>query len=495
LLAALAAAIFCGFCPWTGLSDRDGFAPPRQNLFAPLIDLAPPGNCQSALAAFEQIVALNRQMTLNPAFSPQLQSVIDKLPAPETIPIQMTALYASPDIPWQTSKPDRHYLDLKGRPDGPDYRYGLAQSFDAPNQPGDSEGIVELEPASGRDRQRDSVEAKVKASLYLSGRLTPERAMAAALDFGREVYGTLAPPWDDRPGSFNAHDRAALARFRRDIPALSERVNHYLEIHNLLDEFADASGPWVLFNLNAEIRDGALAPFPHLQRFYRTIAARVRSRSIIRDDAGNRWLLTGYDRGKITVTFILRRGMLTPMTAELKPAGPPLFRDRIRSGRFYVENSVSVQSLGMRFGLTGIRFVNTYVNHDGAIEFHGQMTDVPRLIAPPVIHKVTMLLAGQFLETLAKGNDGQGVVNTFAALPNPRGGTMLEGTFSAELRNAPALALLARMAAALAPAQDQRVRDEQRRLMSEFFAALDSDYRRARPALLSGGASFPKSQF
>jgi hypothetical protein len=90
---------------------------------------------------------------------------------------------------------------------------------------------------------------------------------------------------------------------------------------------------------------------------------------------------------------------------------------------------------------------------------------------------------------------GQGTVNTFAALPNPHGGITLEGTFSAEFRNAPALALLVRMAAALAPAQDQRVRDEQRRLMSEFFAALDSDYRRARPALLSGGASFPKSQF
>jgi len=61
---------------------------------------------------------------------------------------------------------------------------------------------------------------------------------------------------------------------------------------------------------------------------------------------------------------------------------------------------------------------------------------------------------------------------------------MLSGSISAELRNAPALALLARMAAAFAPDYGAQVREEQRRLTAEFFDAFDADYRRARPLLL-----------
>jgi hypothetical protein len=63
---------------------------------------------------------------------------------------------------------------------------------------------------------------------------------------------------------------------------------------------------------------------------------------------------------------------------------------------------------------------------------------------------------------------------------------MLAWSVGAELRNAPALAMLTRMAATFAPQYGTQVREEQRRLTAEFFDALESDYRRARPVLLGG---------
>jgi hypothetical protein len=216
---------------------------------------------------------------------------------------------------------------------------------------------------------------------------------------------------------------------------------------------------------------------------------------VVRDETGRRWLLSGFHRGRITLTFMLRGGMLAPMDAKMAPAGAPLPIEQIRAGRFYAESTLSVERFGMRFGLAGIRFATTYSNRDGAISFDGQMTDVPRLVAPPIIHPLTMLLAGEFLETFAKGNGGRGASTSFSALPGPQGGTMLAGSFSAELRSAPALALLARMAAAFAPAYGKQVREEQRRLTAEFFDAFESDYRRSRPILLGTSAVPLKSQF
>ncbi len=103
----------------------------------------------------------------------------------------------------------------------------------------------------------------------------------------RELYGSLTPPWDTAPGQFNQHDRAALAHFARDMPALSGLVGHYLQIHNVLDEFSGPSGPWVLFNLDFEIRDDALAPFPYLHAFYRDFISRVEAESVITRQRGS----------------------------------------------------------------------------------------------------------------------------------------------------------------------------------------------------------------
>ena len=107
------------------------------------------------------------------------------------------------------------------------------------------------------------------------------------------------------------------------------------------------------------------------------------------------------------------------------------------------------------------------------------MAAVPRLIAPPIVHGLTMLIAGQFMQTLAQGNSGAVSATSFSARPDPRGGTILDGTFSGEFRNAPALAMLVRLAGAVTPAHDAEVRADERRIArrNSSFDALASDLR------------------
>ncbi len=184
---------------------------------------------------------------------------------------------------------------------------------------------------------------------------------------------------------------------------------------------------------------------------------------------------------------MLRGGMPTPMTAGLKPAGAPVALEHAVAGRFHTDSSISVQRFGLRFGIAGVRFATVYGNREERIEFAGRMTKVPRLIAPAIVRPLTRLLAGQFMETLARGNDGRGVATSFSATADARGGTMLDATFSGELRDSPALVLVARLAGALTPAHSDEVRAEERRLAGEFFDALAADFNRARPALLGAG--------
>ncbi len=460
--------------------DVQGFAPLAQNLFHPLLCLAP-GQPERAFAAYENIFALEREMVVRPTLSPELRDMIDRLPPPEMLPLAAAALYSSPDIPWQTRRPEVHYLAIAGHPKDADFLFGLTHVEDPPQMPGQLAATISLRPKGGPDQ---SVIAESEVKLYFSKEAPPTDMTSLVADSLRQIYGTLAPPWDERPGVFNQHDRAATARFTRDMPALSARVDHYFRINNLMDEFSDSAGPWVLFNLDLEIRDEALAPFPHLRAFYQAVASRVEAESVTRDERGRQWIRAGFFRGRIRLMFMLRRGMLTPMNDELKPAGPPMTLEQAAARTFHTDSSVSEQRFGLRFGLEGIRFVTAYSNHHGQIRFDGRLTDVPRLIAPPIVRPLTMLLAGQFMETLAKGNSGRGITTSFTALPDPRGGTMVGASFSGEFQASAALALIARLAGAITPANSAEVRAEERRLAGEFFAAMAADYTRARPALL-----------
>jgi hypothetical protein len=464
---------------------RDGFAPPEQNLLSPLLALAPPGQAALALDTFDRIHALDRKLILHPVFSPELQKVIDHLPAPELIPIELPMLYGNSSIPWLLGPAEAHYLAIGGRPEGADYVYGLLQGPGNVQEPDQFAGVLRVEPESGTPGQTPaSVAALFGASLYFSNSMSPENGFDTTFGFQREIYGTMSAPWDGKQGVFNQHDQAMMARVQRDLPATLKRLNHYLKFNNLLDEFHGPSGPWVLVNIKAEVRDDALAPFPHLRTFWHEAAGHLEMESVVRDEQGRRWLLAGVHRGVMTLAFILRNGMLTPMDAEMRPAGAPLEIAKIGAGHFYLDTNMDVQRFGMRIGLDGVRFAITYGNHDGTIHLDSRMAGVPILVAPPIIHPLTVMLAGRYLDTLARGNGGQGVATTFAASPGAQGGTMLSGSISAELLNAPALELLARIASALAPDYGSQVREEQRRLTAEFFDAFDSDYHRARRVLL-----------
>jgi len=488
MAAALASASVARAGTAAANPNFHGFAPPRQNLFYPLLRLSPSGHPQAALDTFDTIMNFERKLALHPALSPELQALIDKLPPPETITIEIPALYADAAIPWQTRPPDVHYLDVTGRPDGTRYIYSLSRTADPSEQPGRTAGVISIRPTHPQNAATPAtVIAEIQTSLHPPGSSMPSQGIAACADLQREIYGSLSPPWDAAPGEFNQHDRAAIARFSRDLPALWNLAGHYLQIHNLVDEFDDASGPWVLFNLDAEIRDDALAPYPYLQAFYRDFISRTEAKLMVSDDLGRHWLRVGFNRGRITVTFLLRRGMLTPMDDQLRPDGSPLPIEQLAEGHFHTDSSVAAERFGLRFGLDRIRYATTYTNHDGAVEFQIRMAAVPRLIAPPIVHGLTMLIAGQFMQTLAQGNSGRGLATSFSARPDPRGGTILHGTFSGEFRNAPALAMLVRLAGAVTPAHDAEVRADERRIAAQFLDALASDLSRARPVLLHGG--------
>ncbi len=486
LAAILIVCALTAYAGWAQNAPGDavvGFAPASQNLLMPLLSLAPAGQHRMALETFEQIHELDRRILIHPALSAQFQSLIDRLPPPEVVPIEMPSLYGSTDIPWQSDSSGR-YVEVEGRPDGGVYLFGLGDSAQMPQEPGRFVGILHLSPIPGVSAP-SAVIAELKASLYLSSRMTPAAALRTALGFQREIYGTLAPPWDAAAGRFNAHDAAALARLSRDLPATTALLEHYLDLHNVLDEFRGGAGPWVLFNIDAAVKQSALAPYPHLLRFWREMAGRVEAQTVVRDDAGRAWLINGLNRGRITVTFGLCNGMLAPMDSAMRPAGAPIPLEQIRSGSFHTQTTLTIRRFGMRLGMSGIRFATAYTNGGGRIGLDSHMTGAPELIAPPIIHPLTMLIAGDFLEAIAKGNNGRGLTLSYSAGPGPQGGTMLSGSIGAELRNAAALAIIARTAAAFAPGYGAQVRAEQRRLTAEFFAAFDSDYRRSRPFVLS----------
>jgi hypothetical protein len=116
--------------------NPQGFASPAQNLLTPFLRLAPPGRADQALEIYDRIHELDRKLFLHPALSPSLRSMLDKLPAPEVIPIEMGSLYTNSDIPWMSAPPDIHFLAVEGQPDGATYLYALSDRSNLPHQPG-----------------------------------------------------------------------------------------------------------------------------------------------------------------------------------------------------------------------------------------------------------------------------------------------------------------------------------------------------------------------
>ena len=397
--------------------------------------------------------------------------------------IRAAALYSKPEIPWHNQPDGTHQICVAGQPDGADFLYTLVNQWHSPEEPARFSGIFGLKP-SGDSKPDDisSVNGTLGGELMIDtyglGALVD--AMADTL---REFHGDLKPPWDVAPGKFNHHDRAGLDRFHRQMPHLAAKFDHYFKFNNLLDEFNSPAGPIVLFNVDMEVRQDALKKYPLLEDFYRKVVPAVVAKSDLLDTHGNYWMREAFDHGHIRFTIMLRNGLLTPFNAAMQPTGDGIALGEISSGSYRTVASGQITSLKMNFGLANIGFTTDYRRDPGECTFDNRMNSVPQLVAPPGVHQVMDLVAGDFLRVLATGNGGLNSKLSSRVLPN--GTYVFSGGFTAQLNYSPTLELLARVGDAIAREHNDTVRTEERAFGEELFDAFVADYNEARPAILA----------
>ncbi|MGB8681703.1 MAG: hypothetical protein WCD12_02360 [Candidatus Binatus sp.] len=466
-------------------TSNAGFAPDSRTLFAPIVYLAPPGPARAsrAIAILNRQLDFQRRISFHPKIGASLQEVIDLLPPRQSTMIRAAALYSKNDIPWR-DKPDRtHQICVAGQPDDADYLYTLVRDWHSPEEPARFAGVFGLKPAG--DSTPDNVSSVTGT---LGGELMIDTYGLGALvdtmaDTLREFHGDLKPPWDTAPGTFNHHDRAAMDRFHRQMPHLAAKFDHYFKFNNLLDEFNSPAGAIVLFNVDAEVRLDALKKYPLLYDFYRKVVPAVTAKSDILDSHGNYWFREGFDHGHIRVTLMIRNGLLTPFNAAMQPAGDSVALGELTHGSYRTLASAQITSLAMNFGLANMGFRTDYRREPGAVTFVNRMDAVPQLIAPPGVHQMMDLIAGDFLRVLATGNGGLNTTLTSRQLAN--GNYYFAGGATAQLDYSPTLELLARIGDAIAQEHNDQVRAQERAFFEELFDAFVADYNDARPAILA----------
>jgi len=460
-----------------------GFAPENQTVFAPIVELAPPGpgRAARAIAIMDRQLAFQRKLSFHPALGASLQKVVDELPPRESTLIRAAALYSKPDVPWSDKPDGTHQISVEGEPRGADFFYTLATDYRSPDEPACFSGLFGLKPSPGSTSVNISsvtgtLGGELMIDTYGLGGLVD--TAAAIL---RETYGDLKPPWDTAPGVFNQHDKAALDRFHRQMPHLAAKYDEYFKFDNVIDEFNSAAGPVVLLNIDAEIRQDALKKYPKLYEFVVKLKQAVTESSALTDSRGNFWMRTGFDRGHIRMTLMVQNGRLTPFNAALKQSGESVALDVLERGPYQTVSSVQIRSLKMNFGLANMAFATDYSRDANAVSFENRMDAVPELVAPPGIHKVMDMVAGEFLRVMATGNGGMKTELASRRLAN--GSYNFAGEFTAQLNYSPTLELLARVGDAIANAHDEEVRKEERAFGEELFDAFVADYNGARPAI------------
>jgi hypothetical protein len=463
-----------------------GFAPASQNLLAPTIELVPPGpnRASRAEAVFIRQMTFQRKISFHPELSPELENIVQVLPPRQSTLIRAGALYTQDTVPWLKQKDGTREICVNGEPREKDYYYALARECVSPEEPERFSGVFALKPTTPPTdgATPESVTGQLGGELMMNTYGGGEFVDMLA-GFIRETRGDLAPPWDKRPGDFNHHDRAALDRLNRDMPHFSERLQHYVEFKNILDEFDSPGGPYVLFNMDAVVKMHALKQYPHLAEFYRKVVPAVVGASGIYDSKGNFWMRTGFDHGHIRIAFMVRNGMLTPFNANYEPAGESLALDQVRNGSYRSLAWVHIKSLSLTFGLDNLSFESDYLRDDHSMSLVNHMDAVPVLVAPPGIHQVMDLIAGEFMRVLAQGDGG---LKTSVESKSVGGGmTEFKAGLVGEYHYSPTLEFLARIGDTIADKHDETVRKEERALGEELLDALMVDYNDAGPALIA----------
>lgn len=469
-----------------------GFTPADQTLFAPILELALPGpdRAARAIAIFDRQLHFQRKLSFHPELNPGLQHVVDVMPPRQSTLIRASALYSKNEVPWTRLADGTHQIAVSGHPREVDYLYSLAKEYRSPETPQNFSGVFGLKPPA--EAASDGVVAagttapsviavlagEVLTDTYGIGELVD--TFAALL---RECYGDLHAPWDSSAGVFNQHDRSAFMRFHRQMPHLAAKFDEYFKFNNLVDEFSTPAGPMVLLNVDAEVRLEALKKYPHLDHFYRQVAAAITENHAVTDAAGNYWTRSGFDHGHIRFELMDVDGLLTPFNAANQPNGSGVAVNELASGRYPTIASVHINSLAMKFGLASIAFTTQYHRDGETVGFENRMVATPELVAPPGIHKVMDLIAGEFLAGLAKGHGG--LIAKLGSRADGPGMHRYAGGVTMECKYSPTLEFLARVGDALASAHNEQVRTEERRFGEELFDAFVADYNDARPALLA----------
>ena len=467
--------------------DFAGFAPASQDLFIPLIWLAQPGpeRAARALLVFDRQLDFQRRISFHPELAPELKQVLDLVPPRQSTLIRAAALYSQADIPWVDERDGTHAICVDGAPRGQDYYYALTKTCHSPEEPQHFAGVLAIKP------QPEAVDGEITSVIgELGGQLMMDTygggefvdTLAAMI---RETRGDLIAPWDTVPGKFNHHDRAALDRFKRDMPQFSTHLEHYVNFRNVLDEFDSPSGPYVLFNMDATINESALKPFPHLYEFYHKVVPAVTATTAIYDSHGNYWIRDAFDQGHFRITFLVKHGMLTPFNDKYMPAGDGVALDAITHGTYRTLASVRIKSLALTFGLDNLSFTNDYVRDDRSMTLTNRMNAIPELVAPIGIHQVMDLVAGEFMRVLAQGSGGLMTTISTRRLADTQ--IEFKGLFRGEYHYSPTLEFLARVGDSIAEKHNDVVRNEERRFGEELFDAFVADYNSSRSQILGAG--------
>jgi hypothetical protein len=462
-----------------------GFAAPGRTDFAPILEFASPGprRAPRAMAALDRQLIFQHQV-LQPEYSPALQQLFDKIPPRNSSLIRAASLYSRVDIPWIELN-EAHQLCAEGYPNGEKFYVTTSPSCRNSAEPFRLDAYLALKPSPGIPRTSSSLSSviasfggEMRTDTFGFGAIV--NVIAQSLT---EVYGNLAPPWDAGPGVYNQHDAAARDRFRRDLPTLDDKFHQYFKYDNILDEFAGAGGPYVLFNFAGEVRSEALKKFPALDKFYAEVAPAVTAEVDVLDEKHAYWMRSGFDHGKVWMIFMVRDGKLSGFDAAYHPVGEPLAMASLRRGVTHTQTSIRVRRLGMTFGLDDLSFINYFTRTNSTVSFQSHMEAVPVVVAPPGIQQGVEFVAGEFMRTIAQGSGGMRSETASEALGD--GTIRFTSAVTAEFMYSPTLEFLARLADSIADADNSKVRTQERALMREFLDAFIKDYNNARPSILA----------
>ncbi|MGH7865543.1 MAG: hypothetical protein ACREQB_11160, partial [Candidatus Binataceae bacterium] len=462
-----------------------GYAPQGETIFAPALQVVGPGQrrAQRAIATLNRQFAFQQKIAFHPQYSPALLALLEVLPPRQATLIRAPALYSRMDIPWDALTDGSHEVSVAGQARETDYYYTVARNYRSPQLAESFAGVFALKPTKpAANGTLSSVVGSLGGEILLDTYGPPAwvDVLAQAL---RYLYGDLKAPWDKAPGILNHHDDAALARFTRDMPALYERITHYVTVTNVVDEFDSRDGPFVLYNFEGAIKPDSLKPFPNLYLFYQRVLTRLRSQSDITDSTGRYWLRTRFDGGRFQTTFMTRAGLLVPFDGEYKPAGDGVALNQVSHGSHRTTAKVVTRRWGMTFGLANLGFTAEYRRDGDSLAYRSTMNRVPELIAPPVIHEMMHFVSGEFMRVLAEGNGGLTATLTSRRLAGDL--VHLKGGFTGEFSYSPTLEFLAQIGDSMAEEHDWKVRADERRLGEELFNAFVKDYRNARPRILA----------